>query len=132
MLRILLRGRFVPRCALLLLLLNPQKVLLLHALCIGPSSTVLVCQQVTQNDASMQLVILHADIHVLLQNPMHALALVCLMRVWGWSRYAQGHEGAVVSHMLDEVVAAAVERSLEPILLDGHILDRLASAPPAQ
>ncbi|CAL8469580.1 g9121 [Coccomyxa elongata] len=47
-------------------------------------------------------------------------------------RYAQGPEGAVVSHLLDEVVAAAVERSLEPILLDGHILDRLASAPPAQ
>ena len=44
-------------------------------------------------------------------------------------RYAQGGEGAVVSHLLDEVVAAAVERSLEPILLDGHILDRLASAP---
>lgn len=35
----------------------------------------------------------------------------------------------MVSHLLDEVVAAAVERSLEPILLDGHILDRLASAP---
>ncbi|EIE21455.1 hypothetical protein COCSUDRAFT_66895 [Coccomyxa subellipsoidea C-169] len=47
-------------------------------------------------------------------------------------RYAQGPEGAVVSHLLDEVVAAAVERSLEPILLDGHILDRLASATPAQ
>lgn len=50
----------------------------------------------------------------------------------GSGRYAQGPEGAVVSHLLDEVVAAAVERSLEPILLDGHILDRLASAPPAQ
>lgn len=35
----------------------------------------------------------------------------------------------MVSHLLDEVVAAAVERSLEPILLDGHILDRLASVP---
>ena len=38
----------------------------------------------------------------------------------------------MVSHLLDEVVAAAVERSLEPILLDGHILDRLASASTAK
>lgn len=52
--------------------------------------------------------------------------------LWGTCRYAQGPEGAVVSHLLDEVVAAAVERSLEPILLDGHILDRLSSVPPAQ
>lgn len=44
-------------------------------------------------------------------------------------RYAQGGQNAAVSHLLDEVVAAAVERSLEPILLDGHILDRLSSAP---
>ena len=31
----------------------------------------------------MQLVILHAHIHVLLQISMHALACVCFMRVWG-------------------------------------------------
>ncbi len=53
----------------------------------------------------------------------------------GARRYAAGPEGAAVAHLLDEVLAAGVERCLEPILLDGHILDRLAAAaapPPAQ
>lgn len=45
-------------------------------------------------------------------------------------RYAAGAEAALVSHLLDEVLAAAVERALEPTLLDGALLDRLAAAQP--
>ena len=43
-------------------------------------------------------------------------------------RYAAGADGGAVSQLLDDVVAAGVERCTEPILLEGHILDRLASA----
>ena len=43
-------------------------------------------------------------------------------------RYAAGAEGGAVSQLLDDVVAAGVERCTEPILLEGHILDRLAAA----
>ena len=43
-------------------------------------------------------------------------------------RYAAGAEGSAVSQLLDDVVAAGVERCTEPILLEGHILDRLANA----
>lgn len=39
-----------------------------------------------------------------------------------------GSEGAAVSQLLDDVVAAGMERCAEPILLEGHILDRLATA----
>ena len=35
-----------------------------------------------------------------------------------------------MSHLLDEVLAAAVERALEPTLLDGALLERLAAAQP--
>ncbi|KAK9806582.1 hypothetical protein WJX73_004732 [Symbiochloris irregularis] len=44
-------------------------------------------------------------------------------------RHASGAEGAAIHHLLDEVVAAAVERSTEPQLLDAALMDKiLASA----
>jgi len=48
------------------------------------------------------------------------------LEAWRARRYAAGAEAPLVSHLLDEVLAAA----LEPALLDGALLDRLAAAPP--
>ena len=45
-------------------------------------------------------------------------------------RHVSSEDAVVVSHMLDEVVTAAMERCVEPTLLDPALLDRLASATP--
>ena len=43
-------------------------------------------------------------------------------------RYATGPQGAGVHHLLDEVVAAAVERSTEPQLLDPALMERILAS----
>ena len=46
-------------------------------------------------------------------------------------RYANNSEGAALWQLLDEVLSAAMERSLEPILLDPPVVERImAAAPP--
>ena len=60
----------------------------------------------------------------LAQRPMHVEGLYAPVAC----RYTMGAESAGVLHLLDEVLAAAVERCLEPILLESHTLDRLTSA----
>ncbi|KAK9817324.1 hypothetical protein WJX74_004288 [Apatococcus lobatus] len=47
------------------------------------------------------------------------------------SRYANNSEGAALWQLLDEVLSAAMERSLEPVLLDPPVVERImAAAPP--
>ena len=43
-------------------------------------------------------------------------------------RFCAGKEAAVVQHLLDEVLAAAVERSLEPQLLGQPLVDKILAA----
>ncbi|KAK9813244.1 hypothetical protein WJX72_011382 [[Myrmecia] bisecta] len=43
-------------------------------------------------------------------------------------RFAQGSEGTIIYHLLDEVLTAAVERSLEPSLLEAPVLDRIMAS----
>ena len=43
------------------------------------------------------------------------------------SRYAQGQEAAAVPQLLDEVLSTALERALEPQLLEGMVLERIMS-----
>lgn len=42
-------------------------------------------------------------------------------------RYAQGQEAAAVPQLLDEVLSTALERALEPQLLEGMVLERIMS-----
>lgn len=46
----------------------------------------------------------------------------------GDCRYATGPEGQAIHHLLDEVVAAAVERSTEPQLLDAALMDKILAS----
>ncbi len=40
-------------------------------------------------------------------------------------RFAQGNEANVVHQLLDEVLSAALERAIEPQLLEGMVLDQI-------
>ena len=43
-------------------------------------------------------------------------------------RYVQGADTAVLHGLLDEALAAATDRSLEPVLLDAPVLAKILSA----
>jgi len=40
-------------------------------------------------------------------------------------RFAQGNEANVVHQLLDEVLSTALERAIEPQLLEGMVLDKI-------
>ena len=46
-------------------------------------------------------------------------------------RYANNSEGAALWQLLDEVLSAAMERSIEPVLLDAPVLERIMAAAPS-
>lgn len=43
-------------------------------------------------------------------------------------RFAQGSEAGAVHQLLDEVLSTALERALEPQLLEGMVLERIMGA----
>lgn len=43
-------------------------------------------------------------------------------------RFAQGTEANVIHQLLDEVLSTALERALEPQLLEGMVLEKIMSA----
>ena len=43
-------------------------------------------------------------------------------------RFAQGSEANVIQQLLDEVLSTALERALEPQLLEGLVLDKIMAA----
>lgn len=43
-------------------------------------------------------------------------------------RYAQGRETPAIQNLLDEVLSTALERALEPQLLEGTVLERIMSS----
>ena len=55
-------------------------------------------------------------------------ASCCGLRLSAICRFAQGNEGSVVHQLLDEVLSTALERALEPQLLEGLVLERIMGA----
>ena len=45
-----------------------------------------------------------------------------------WCRFAHGSEANVIHQLLDEVLSTALERALEPQLLEGMVLENIMKA----